>query len=625
MLMTSLFLGSFYERRRSLRQKGLQPEEKGFDYYCTSRTPRKEGSRGLNDHKSHDHQADRHYDDEKEDMDDVQEEEDEGEGEGGEGHKIDDILIEDVPNEREMEGRRGEERGEREGGEDEGAIESGWDDDEEMNTPTQDIISSVRSSRRPSSKSKRRKRRHLLESSKQYQNIEVVSCSGTENGISKREKQRMRMGHRTKRDVLIDEDHDMVATRNCLHDDRFNDPKHDFKSDSAIIKIPQLPRRLSSAKQRLFDRSNSTGSPSTHHRSNEDITMATSENENTRNGAEDSDRESQSSSQKVLQNTERDTGRCIITHVQNSASDRSSPAVRVEEDEEEIDSRALRRGNGRSNSFATGHTSRYASDGIDGNGITTSSSSTLLRKSKSKATPTITDVDDNGIVMTTTKKGKSVARTLSADVKSSKRLNTEENGADGDDCVLVKLKNKNVGRNLCNGQVAMATSECWLGRDGLAMRAGSSGGGDHDMEEERETRAMDTCHWEETNDNVEQISNLNSTQCNNGSANSTRRNSRNGTSLNSKSTQDAVATSSSSLPGNPIAASNNINPMQPQTRTNAVQIDRKRLLTLFERVVDETVTCSLETMEKMLSTFNHLVFRYRMREDRRQLNVVSKG
>jgi hypothetical protein len=36
-------------------------------------------------------------------------------------------------------------------------------------------------------------------------------------------------------------------------------------------------------------------------------------------------------------------------------------------------------------------------------------------------------------------------------------------------------------------------------------------------------------------------------------------------------------------------------------------------------VVDGTETSSVEEMEKMLSTFSHLVFRYRMRTDRRQL------
>ena len=56
---------------------------------------------------------------------------------------------------------------------------------------------------------------------------------------------------------------------------------------------------------------------------------------------------------------------------------------------------------------------------------------------------------------------------------------------------------------------------------------------------------------------------------------------------------------------------------------NPVDIDQGRLLSLFERVVDGTENCSVEVMEKMLSTFEHLVFRYRLRSDRRQLSTVS--
>ena len=56
---------------------------------------------------------------------------------------------------------------------------------------------------------------------------------------------------------------------------------------------------------------------------------------------------------------------------------------------------------------------------------------------------------------------------------------------------------------------------------------------------------------------------------------------------------------------------------------SAVDIDRGKLLSLFERVVDATENSSVEEMEKLLSTFNHLVFRYRLRSDRQQLTIVS--
>ena len=81
------------------------------------------------------------------------------------------------------------------------------------------------------------------------------------------------------------------------------------------------------------------------------------------------------------------------------------------------------------------------------------------------------------------------------------------------------------------------------------------------------------------------------------------------TSLNSKSTQKTPTND---------ARSNSL------LDNSSVDIDRRRLLALFDRVVDETESSSVEEMEKMLSTFNHLVFRYRMRRDRRQLTTVSQ-
>ena len=54
-----------------------------------------------------------------------------------------------------------------------------------------------------------------------------------------------------------------------------------------------------------------------------------------------------------------------------------------------------------------------------------------------------------------------------------------------------------------------------------------------------------------------------------------------------------------------------------------VEIDCRRLLSLFDSVVSATEGCGLEKMEKLLATFDHLVFRYRLRNDRRQLVNVS--
>ena len=57
----------------------------------------------------------------------------------------------------------------------------------------------------------------------------------------------------------------------------------------------------------------------------------------------------------------------------------------------------------------------------------------------------------------------------------------------------------------------------------------------------------------------------------------------------------------------------------PHIPSEIDDIDPAKLFSLFERVVEETedCACSVEMMEKMLE---HLVFRYRLRSDRRQLN-----
>ena len=56
-----------------------------------------------------------------------------------------------------------------------------------------------------------------------------------------------------------------------------------------------------------------------------------------------------------------------------------------------------------------------------------------------------------------------------------------------------------------------------------------------------------------------------------------------------------------------------------------IDVDTSKLVAVFDRVVSESAEVSVEVMEKMLSTFNHLVFRYRMTSDRRQLPRVRKG
>ena len=57
-------------------------------------------------------------------------------------------------------------------------------------------------------------------------------------------------------------------------------------------------------------------------------------------------------------------------------------------------------------------------------------------------------------------------------------------------------------------------------------------------------------------------------------------------------------------------------------RQDLVVLNRKQLLGLFERVAHMTESCSVEQMEALHSTLEHLVFRHRMKTDRSQLLKV---
>ena len=58
------------------------------------------------------------------------------------------------------------------------------------------------------------------------------------------------------------------------------------------------------------------------------------------------------------------------------------------------------------------------------------------------------------------------------------------------------------------------------------------------------------------------------------------------------------------------------------TRQDLVVLDRQKLLGLFERVAHVTESCSVEQMEALYSTLEHLAFRHRMKNDRRRLLEV---
>ena len=67
----------------------------------------------------------------------------------------------------------------------------------------------------------------------------------------------------------------------------------------------------------------------------------------------------------------------------------------------------------------------------------------------------------------------------------------------------------------------------------------------------------------------------------------------------------------------------NASSMSSENVNRPVVIDRRRLLAIFEQVARVTGSYSIEDMEKLHSTFEHLVFRHRMKQERSQLVEVS--
>ena len=63
--------------------------------------------------------------------------------------------------------------------------------------------------------------------------------------------------------------------------------------------------------------------------------------------------------------------------------------------------------------------------------------------------------------------------------------------------------------------------------------------------------------------------------------------------------------------------------LTPGDVNRPVVIDRRKLLAVFEQVTQVTGSCSIEQMEKLHTTFEHLVFRHRMKHERQQLVEVS--
>ncbi len=96
----------------------------------------------------------------------------------------------------------------------------------------------------------------------------------------------------------------------------------------------------------------------------------------------------------------------------------------------------------------------------------------------------------------------------------------------------------------------------------------------------------------------------------------------------SPSTDSAMDTSESRMPSQLEAAGvrpSNINRNSSKTSVHTrlpVSMDRRRLLSVFERVVAVTGRCALRDMEMLHSTISQLMFHYRMQTDRHQLLEV---
>ena len=90
------------------------------------------------------------------------------------------------------------------------------------------------------------------------------------------------------------------------------------------------------------------------------------------------------------------------------------------------------------------------------------------------------------------------------------------------------------------------------------------------------------------------------------------------TPLSVDSMMDASSSSASLALGNSTSASLDM-PSGPKE----VVIDRKRQFDLFHHVTQATESCSVEQMDRLHSTFEHIVFRHRMTLDKQQLIEVN--
>ena len=490
-----------YERRRSLRVKGLEPEEKGFDYYAASRTPRKQregGCEGVG-------------------------------GEGGEGEG----GCEGVSGERE--------------GESDDVLESGYEDDDEREGEGEMREREIRERERVEKRgtSSGRLRGNLADSRMETGESESDPNNEMEEGVNHR-------------------GNDLSSGRNATSENsvkrrsnkRRNGNGHSTEpagSETTVVSIQRNLRRTPRVKLQPFPGNRETRSPVAavgNERCNDDI---------------------------ITSGVQRDI-------CQSRSEDRvngsfSSPSNYV-------GGSAHRKNRSHSSSVSMETVSRVRSKVI------------VISDDKSSS------VDTGVVAVATGKKSKSVPVAAGDGV-----------GRGGVACDGVM-----VGREVvCNG-VGRPSSDLWLGGGGAEAESALRDvlvGMETESERERNSNSKST---HSSTGPSRQVSNSKSAP--NPTSTTTRQKSNSNPNLKSA---PSVSTTTTTTTAHSSSLRRNQSEEEEERQRQEIDVDTSKLVAMFDRVISESGEVSVEVMEKMLSTFNHLVFRYRMRSDRRQLPRVRKG
>ena len=524
-------------RRRSLRVKGLEPEEKGFDYYSTSRTPRK-----LREREGE------------------EEEEMGGEREEGERRKEGENEEEEEERGREVEERKGEEGEGEVAGDSEPLLESGYDDDEDEEDGRKSRDAPDTSTENSSALSKRCKRRKP--------NRSGVSRRDNTAGVSDDRMDTEESEEDSAEDAILLAG---SSSRRSRGDTDMVDTPTDYKSASSgstVVSIQRSIRRRARVKHRLFARNRA--SPTREERCNDDVIVVATTLGGRREEKDDREMQSQLHGDRTARNG---------VDYETNRNDLLSPPLDTDAGRVTASSSVSQKNRSLTSDDITA-ISRHKTAAIHQNEQFSAGSNAVTKRAKPLA--------------------------ISGDVISSSRGSGRE--------------------VLCNG-VGGTPADLWLG--------GGGGEGDEcdvrdvlvDMETEsslphgeRDLNSKST-HSSATTNSRGQVSNSKSIPS---TSTTTSRVSSLNSNPNSKSAPSIPTTITIEEDSGPLVSTQppTEERLAAATRSEEVDIDAGSLLAVFRRVVDETEETSVEQMEKMLATFNHLVFRYRMRTDRRQLPKV---